>query len=413
MTTLQWVAWVPLRHLLAGGPDRLRRAERGVRARARAQPPRRPPGRDRPAPPALHPPARRHRCSAQRARSSPPPAGAPLDGEPWLAGARPRPPRGRPRRSPTSAAQHPRARADRPLDRRRARQPRVRLDRHGPPARARLGGLRAPVRRHPRRPLRTRRTPSPSSSTPSSGAPTTRPPAAPTASSRWPACSARSRSPASRASRSTPPSSRSAARSPRAPRWPPPARSPSSPGPAAGSWAGSYRIWLDTLALTAVAHFTGLALEGAALSATLAAEALALAALARRSRRPLRRVGRRGFAAVSLLHTLGTLATPDALFVGLAAPARRRRWPRRGRRRAVRGQPRALASREPPDPRDRRRRDAALPGERRGRHRRRPDPHGPDAAQRPVGARGRRRADPRPADRRPRSCARARSSCSA
>jgi hypothetical protein len=90
---------------------------------------------------------------------------------------------------------------------------------------------------------------------------------------------------------------------------------------ACGRLAGErYRIWLDTLALTAVAHFTGLALEGAALAATLAAEALALAALARRHDDPYAAWAAAGFALLSLTHTLGTLATPDALFVGLDAP---------------------------------------------------------------------------------------------
>ena len=50
----------------------------------------------------------------------------------------------------------------------------------------------------------------------------------------------------------------------------------------AGSPAATWRTGLDALALAAVAHFTGLALEGAALTA-LAAEALALAGLARRT----------------------------------------------------------------------------------------------------------------------------------
>jgi uncharacterized membrane protein len=83
---------------------------------------------------------------------------------------------------------------------------------------------------------------------------------------------------------------------------------------------GRYRMWLDTLALTAVAHFTGLALEGAALAATLAAEALALGALARRHDDLYAAWAAAAFAAISLLVTLCTLATPDMLFVGLGAP---------------------------------------------------------------------------------------------
>jgi len=81
-----------------------------------------------------------------------------------------------------------------------------------------------------------------------------------------------------------------------------------------------FRGWLDALALTAVAHFTGLALDDAALAATLAAEALALAGLARRNDDRYTAWAAVGFAGIALLHTLGTLAIPDALFVGLDAP---------------------------------------------------------------------------------------------
>jgi hypothetical protein len=83
---------------------------------------------------------------------------------------------------------------------------------------------------------------------------------------------------------------------------------------------GQHQMWLDGLALVAVAHFTGLALEGAALAATLAAEALALAGLARRHGDLYTAWAAVGFAATSLLHALGTLAPPDALFSGLDAP---------------------------------------------------------------------------------------------
>ena len=80
------------------------------------------------------------------------------------------------------------------------------------------------------------------------------------------------------------------------------------------------RPWLDTLALACVAHFTGLALEGAALAAMLAAQALALASLARRADDRYATWAAAGFAALSLIHTLATLATPDALLVGLDQP---------------------------------------------------------------------------------------------
>nr|WP_028064705.1 DUF2339 domain-containing protein [Solirubrobacter soli] len=80
------------------------------------------------------------------------------------------------------------------------------------------------------------------------------------------------------------------------------------------------RPWLDTLALAAVAQFTGLALEGAALAAALAAQALGLASLARRTNDQYAAWAAVGFAALSMFHTLGTLATPDALLNGLDQP---------------------------------------------------------------------------------------------
>src|SRR5262249_42574899 len=64
----------------------------------------------------------------------------------------------------------------------------------------------------------------------------------------------------------------------------------------------------------------GLALEGAALAATLAAQALALATLARRSNDRYAAAAAVGFAALSLTHTLTTLAPPDALLDGLTHP---------------------------------------------------------------------------------------------
>ena len=51
------------------------------------------------------------------------------------------------------------------------------------------------------------------------------------------------------------------------------------------------RPWLDTLALAAIAQFTGLALEGAALAAALAAQALGPGEPRPPPRRPLRRLG--------------------------------------------------------------------------------------------------------------------------
>ena len=82
----------------------------------------------------------------------------------------------------------------------------------------------------------------------------------------------------------------------------------------------AWRTGLDVVALASVAHLTGLALEGAALTAVFAAEALALAELARRRDDAVAAWAAVGFAAIGLLHALGTIATPDALLVGLDAP---------------------------------------------------------------------------------------------
>ncbi len=82
----------------------------------------------------------------------------------------------------------------------------------------------------------------------------------------------------------------------------------------------TWRAGLDTLALAAVAHFTGLALEGSALTAALAAEALALAGLARRNDDRLTAWAALGFAGMALAHALVTLAAPIALLDGLDAP---------------------------------------------------------------------------------------------
>ena len=88
-----------------------------------------------------------------------------------------------------------------------------------------------------------------------------------------------------------------------------------------GRLAGpSARTILDGLALASLAHLTGLALEGAALSAVLAAEALALAELARRRNDTLVAWAAVVFAGLGLLHAVGVLASPDALLNGLEAP---------------------------------------------------------------------------------------------
>ena len=81
-----------------------------------------------------------------------------------------------------------------------------------------------------------------------------------------------------------------------------------------------WRIGLDAVALAAVAHLTGLALEGAALTAMFAAEALALAELGRRRQDRYAAWAAVAFAGLGVAHALLTLAAPDALFSGLEAP---------------------------------------------------------------------------------------------
>ena len=74
-----------------------------------------------------------------------------------------------------------------------------------------------------------------------------------------------------------------------------------------------FRTALDVLALAALAHFTGLALEGAALTVTLAAQALGLATLARHNGDRIVGWAAVAFTVTALLHALGTIAVPDAL----------------------------------------------------------------------------------------------------
>jgi hypothetical protein len=81
-----------------------------------------------------------------------------------------------------------------------------------------------------------------------------------------------------------------------------------------------YRTALDVLALAAVAHFTGLALEGVALTVTLAAQALGLATLARHNGDRIVGWAAVAFTVVALLHAVGTVADPYALFDGLGEP---------------------------------------------------------------------------------------------
>ncbi len=81
-----------------------------------------------------------------------------------------------------------------------------------------------------------------------------------------------------------------------------------------------WRTGLDAVALAAVAHLTGLALEGAALTAMFAAQALALGELARRRHDRYAAWAAVAFAGIGLVHAIGTLASPEALLYGLDAP---------------------------------------------------------------------------------------------
>ncbi|HEX6023143.1 MAG TPA: DUF2339 domain-containing protein, partial [Solirubrobacter sp.] len=95
---------------------------------------------------------------------------------------------------------------------------------------------------------------------------------------------------------------------------------------ALAAWAAArlvrhpWRTGLDAVALAAVGYATGIALEGAVLTAVFAAEALALAELARRRNDRYAAWGAGAFAALGLIHALLTLASPDALLDGLDAP---------------------------------------------------------------------------------------------
>ena len=81
-----------------------------------------------------------------------------------------------------------------------------------------------------------------------------------------------------------------------------------------------WRTALDVLALAAVAHFTGLALEGVALTVALAGQALGLAALARSNGDRITGWAAVAFTVTALVHALATIAQPDALLDGLADP---------------------------------------------------------------------------------------------
>ena len=81
-----------------------------------------------------------------------------------------------------------------------------------------------------------------------------------------------------------------------------------------------WRTALDVLALAAVAHFTGLALEGVALTVALAGQALGLAALARSNGDEITGWAAVAFTVTALVHALATIAQPYALLDGLGDP---------------------------------------------------------------------------------------------
>ena len=287
----------------------------------------------------------------------------------------------------------------------------------GLPLVARLGRCRRSRSPRSSAPARASRARSRSSSTPSSAAPTARAPAAPTASSPWPACSARSRSPASRASRST----RRSTQLERPARRRHGARRRGRDRRRRLCLRPPRRRALPDVAGHARADRASRTSPGSRSRAprsppTLAAEALALAALARRERDPLRGVGggrasprwrsrtrsprsrrRTRCSSASTPRSPprgGLAAAAAALFMVSRAALRIDARPPRSSR------PRAavtllyLASVEV----------VTLAG---------PAHTGQTLLSVLWALGGRRRADPRARDRRPRSCARPRSPCSA
>jgi uncharacterized membrane protein len=81
------------------------------------------------------------------------------------------------------------------------------------------------------------------------------------------------------------------------------------------------RIGLDAAGLVLVGYLSAVMLEGPALTLTWAAEAAALAEIARRHRDPLARAGSLAFLGCAALHALAVLAPVSALVVGVEDPA--------------------------------------------------------------------------------------------
>ena len=189
----------------------------------------------------------------------------------------------------------------------------------------------------------------------------------------------------------------------------------SSPGPAARLADRACAPWLDALALALPSRTSpGLALEGAALAARSPPRRSRWPALARRSATASPR-GRRSASPPSAL-------APRARHARTAGRAHRRprrsrspppaRSPRRAARFALAARRSAHPARAPPAAPRPRSPCCTWPASRSSRSPARSTP-GQTLLSVLWARRGRRRADPRPADRRPRRCAGPRSSCSA
>ncbi len=78
-----------------------------------------------------------------------------------------------------------------------------------------------------------------------------------------------------------------------------------------------WRVTLDAMAMTGAAYLTTVALDGALLAATFAAEAVVLGFVAKRTRDPVAAWGGGAYLALALGYGLFVQATPDALVSGL------------------------------------------------------------------------------------------------
>ena len=78
-----------------------------------------------------------------------------------------------------------------------------------------------------------------------------------------------------------------------------------------------WRVALDTVAMTAVAYLTAIALDGALLTAAFAAEAIALATIALRERDDVAAWGMWGFLGLAITYALTVVVWPNALITGL------------------------------------------------------------------------------------------------